>query len=91
MFLAYWGTRNGDIELDRNGVVGGGDLALVLGDWGKQCNPFWDDVDVQFVGDMMVVTTTGRPSHQIGPFDGSYYESTYRTVLRESEHRDRSE
>ncbi len=37
---AYWGSQNGDIELDGNGVVGGGDLALVLGDWGKQCTPF---------------------------------------------------
>lgn len=74
LVLAYWGSQNGDIDLDGNGVVGGGDLALVLGDWGKQCNPFWDDVDVQFVGEMMVVTTTGRPSHQIGPFDGSYYD-----------------
>ena len=74
LVLSYWGSNNADIDLDGNGSVGGGDLAIVLGDWGQQCNPFWSDVDVEFVGDMMVVSTSGLPSHQIGPFDGTYYD-----------------
>ena len=32
IFLAYWGTANGDF--DGNGTTDGGDLAVMLGDWG---------------------------------------------------------
>ena len=67
-------SRSTSMAMGSSGVV----TSLVLGDWGTQCNPFWDEVDVQFVGDMMVVTTTGLPTHQIGPFDGSYDPDTGR-------------
>ena len=74
--LAQWATADPVADLNGSGLVNGQDLAILLSQWGFECqtNPFCESVEVEFVNDMMVITTSGLPCHATGPFDGTYYD-----------------